>query len=80
MSTHVPQLEKDARLSIKFVAPTVIALGALDGDEEHASALELPAATTTEMPSATARSTALFKLGLKPPPMLMFATAGTPAT
>jgi hypothetical protein len=58
MSRHVPQLENDARASVDDVAPTVIADAALDGDELHALRLLLPAATTTVMPSATARSTA----------------------
>ena len=78
-STHWPQLENDARASIRFDAATVIALGALDGEYEHASALELPAATTMEMPSATARSMALFIDELNPPPILKLATAGIPA-
>ena len=79
MSTHVPQLENEARASIRFDAATVMAFGALDGEDEQASAFELPAATTIEMPSATARSIALFMLGLKPPPRLRLPTAGTPA-
>ena len=58
MSRHVPQLENDARASVEEVAPTVMAEAALEGDVVHASRLLLPAATTTVMPSATARSTA----------------------
>ena len=44
-STQVPKLEYDARASVDVVAPTVIALGARAGDELHAVALLLPAAT-----------------------------------
>ena len=79
MSRQVPQLENDARASVEDDAPTVMAEGALDGDELHASALLLPAATTMVMPSATARSTAALSDELNPPPKLMLATAGTPA-
>jgi hypothetical protein len=44
-STQVPKFEYEARASVEVVAPTVIALGARAGDEVHASALLLPAAT-----------------------------------
>ena len=53
-ATHGPKLEKLAKPSLMSVAPTTIALGALDGDAEHASALLLPAATTNVTPAATA--------------------------
>ena len=72
-------MENDARASVRFDAATVIALAALEGEYEQAFAFELPAATTIEMPSATARSMALFNEELKPPPILKLATAGTPA-
>ena len=49
------------------------------GETRQASAFSLPAATTTVMPSATARSTAAFSDGEWVPPRLMFRTAGTPA-
>jgi hypothetical protein len=45
MSTQGPKFEYDARASVFVVAPTVIALGALDGEDEHALALLFPAAT-----------------------------------
>ena len=78
MSTHVPQLENDARLSIDVDAATVMASAALAGDRVQASEFSLPAATTYVMPSATARTIAALMALLKPPPRLMFATAGTP--
>ena len=46
------------------VAATVMAAGALDGEDRHASAFEFPAATTMTMPSATARATASFRVAL----------------
>ena len=79
-STHEPKFEKLARRSVEPVAPTVIAKGALAGDTPHALALSLPAATTIVMPSATARAMAAFSVVENPPPKLMFATAGVPAT
>jgi len=53
-------LEYDARASEGVVAPTAIASGALDGEDEHASLCALPAATTTTMPAACAAATAAF--------------------
>src|SRR5439155_4196684 len=44
MSTHVPKLEKEARLSLMSVAPTVMAPGTRAGEKLHALALLLPAA------------------------------------
>ena len=79
-STHEPKFEKPARVSAEFVAPTVMAEGSLAGDTPHALALSLPAATTIVIPSATARATAAFNELDNPPPKLMFATAGVPAT
>jgi hypothetical protein len=78
MSRHDPKFEKLDRWSDEVVAPTVIAEGADAGERRHASTLSLPAATTTEIPSATARSTASFSDGDWAPPRLMFRTAGTP--
>ena len=43
ISTHVPKLEKLAFASVKLVAPTVIALGALAGDLVQASLFSFPA-------------------------------------
>ena len=58
------------------VDPTVSALAAEAGEAVQASVLELPAATTTLMPSATARSTASLRPWAVPPPRLMLSTAG----
>jgi hypothetical protein len=44
-SRHVPVLENDDRASVDVVAPTVIAAATRDGEELHAFALSLPAAT-----------------------------------
>ena len=68
-----------ARL-VAVLAATVIAPGALAGEVRHASEFSLPAATTMVMPSATARATASLMEALYPPPRLMLATAGWPAT
>src|SRR4051794_4975992 len=78
-STHGPQLEKLARTSVlplRPVAATVIADGADDGELPHASALELPAATTWVTPRAVDRATASLTAELRPPPRLMLATLG----
>ena len=45
ISRHAPKLENEARASAVVVAPTVSAVGTRAGDELHASALLLPAAT-----------------------------------
>jgi hypothetical protein len=50
VSTHVPQLLNDDLASELVVAPTVIAFGTKAGDVVQASALSLPAATTTGTP------------------------------
>lgn len=60
------------------MAATVIALPAEPGDESQASALSLPAATTTVTPSATSFVTRSFSAWLNSPVRLMFTTAGTP--
>jgi hypothetical protein len=44
-SRHVPKFENEARASVQAVAPTVIAAGVRAGDELHAFAVSLPAAT-----------------------------------
>jgi hypothetical protein len=50
MNKQPPTLEKEARVSLEVVAPTVMAEGAEAGDCAHASPpLLLPAATTTWM-------------------------------
>ena len=45
MSRHVPQFENEERASVLVVEPTVLAEGARAGEELHAFAFELPAAT-----------------------------------
>jgi len=45
ISRHVPKFEKDERASVFVVEPTVMAAAARAGEELHASALSLPAAT-----------------------------------
>ena len=45
MSTQLPKLEKEANLSVASVAPTVMALGSLDGELLQALAALFPAAT-----------------------------------
>ena len=57
-STQLPELEKPAKTSVLSDAATVMAFGALDGDELHASDAEFPAATTTVIPAAMAFCTA----------------------
>merc|ERR1719203_1393129 len=54
-----------------------MALGMKAGENEQASALLLPAATTTITPAFTAPSTACLNACRRPdPPKLMLATAG----
>src|SRR5262245_35567276 len=55
-----------------------MALGARDGEDAQASAFELPAATTTVMPSLVAPATAASTAVFAPPPRLMLSTAGPP--
>ena len=77
MSRHVPKFEYDARTSVRVVAPTVNAdTLLLAGDVVHASTFAFPAATTTVIPSAYARSIAEFKESLFVVPRLRFITAG----
>ncbi len=57
-------------------APTVIATGARAGDASHASAPELPAATTNGVPAATTRPTASSSAREGPPDAASSATAG----
>jgi hypothetical protein len=76
-SRQRPKFENEARASVMVVAPTVSAdVVALAGESVHASTFVLPAATTTVMPSAKARSTAELTDGLNAPPRLRFMTAG----
>jgi hypothetical protein len=76
MSRQLPQFEKDERASDDGVEPTVMASATRDGDELHASALLLPAATANGTPAFTALRTALSSVLEIPPPSDMFATAG----
>jgi hypothetical protein len=62
---------------VRVVAPTVIAETLLlAGEVVQASTFAFPAATTTVMPSAYARSIAEFKESLFVAPRLRFMTAG----
>jgi hypothetical protein len=61
------------------VDPTVIAAPTREGEELHAFALLLPAATAYETPSLIELFTALSKALFAPPPKLMLAIAGCPA-
>ncbi len=74
--THDPKFEKEAQPSLMVVAPVVIAVGVLDGDELHALAALLPAATAKTTPAAMEFVTAAFSADENDPPRLMLATAG----
>jgi len=77
MSMQLPQLLKLALASLLDVAATVMADGANAGEYWHASAFELPAATTTVTPASVARSIAVpTKLCVPRPPKLALMTAG----
>ncbi len=76
-SRQLPKFEKAARASASLDAPTVNADARFPaGEVAHASVFELPAATTTVIPSAYARSTADSRDGLSDVPRLRFKTAG----
>jgi hypothetical protein len=79
-SRHEPQFENDERVSLDVVAPTVSAFGVAEGEELHAFAFELPAATAYATPSAIEPVTASFRGWKYPPPRLMFATASSPGS
>jgi hypothetical protein len=78
-STHDPQLENEAFASVDVLAAEVIASVTLAGEKPHADALEFPAATAYETPSAMEFRTAWSSAMFAPPPRLMLATAGWPA-
>jgi len=78
ISTHGPQLEKVERESLLVVEPTVRASTALAGELKHASALSLPAATTTTTFAAWARATASFSIDERGPPRDIEITDGRP--
>src|SRR5947207_3470668 len=78
-STHCPQLENVAFVSVLSEAATVNAAGALAGDTLHASLLSFPAATTNVTPDLLALSTASLSVTLFPLRRLMLATAGLTA-
>jgi hypothetical protein len=68
ISRQVPKQLKLALASELSVAPTVIAEGTKAGENPQASALSLPAATTTTTPAFVTSSIAVFTEGLLPPP------------
>src|SRR6185503_1030099 len=72
-SKHVPKFEKEERASVVVVEPTVIALAARAGDELHAFALLLPAATAIVTPAFERLFTAVSRELEAPPPRLMLA-------
>jgi hypothetical protein len=76
----VPRFENDARASVDVVAPTVIASETREGEPLQAFALSLPAATAYATPSAIELRTAVSSADDAPPPRLMLAVAGCPAT
>ena len=78
ISRHEPKLEKEERSSVEVIEPTVMADGSPAGETVHALTFELPAATTNVTPSSTPRATARSRAAERGPPMLRFATAGTP--
>ena len=80
MSRHVPKFEYEARESVVVVAPTVIAAGVRAGENLQASRFEFPAAMAYVTPSLMELVTALSSAVDAPPPRLMLATAGAPAT
>lgn len=75
-SRQVPKFENEDLASLEVVEPTVIALAARAGDELHALALLLPAATAIATPAFDRLLTAVSSADEAPPPRLMFATAG----
>jgi hypothetical protein len=79
-SRQDPKLENDERASAEVVEPTVTASGSPAGEVWQALALLFPAATTKTTPSRTPFCTAISSAEDRPPPRLMLATAGVPAT
>ena len=75
ISTQGPKFENDAFASVFEVAPTVIAEAARAGEAVHASAFELPAATTTTIPAFVNLVTAASTVAEPDPPKDMFTTA-----
>jgi hypothetical protein len=76
MSTTLPKLENDDRVSVRVLDPTVIAAATRAGDELAAFAFELPAAIAYGTPELIELFTAVSSDVLTPPPRLMLATAG----
>ena len=76
ISRHVPKFENEERASVEVVEPVVIAFAARAGEELHAFALLLPAATAIVTPALLRLLTAVSSALETPPPKLMFATAG----
>jgi len=60
VATHGPKFEKDAGVSVASTAATVMAADAELGEDWHASAALLPAATTTTIPKSTSSFTSVF--------------------
>ncbi len=75
-STQGPKLLNDDFSSTRVVEPTDTTDDADAGEKRHASLLELPAATTTTTPEATAADTTLLNMSLFEPPRLMLTTHG----
>ena len=69
-------MEKEARLSLLSLAPTVIASTVRAGDVLHAVTFALPAAMTKTTPRPIALRTAVSSEVLAEPPRLILATAG----
>src|ERR1041385_7861576 len=70
-STHAPASDQLGARSLRSLAATVIAAATRAGDEPHASAPSLPAATEYATPSAIDRDTARSSAALTPPPRLL---------
>src|SRR5690348_13990142 len=73
-STHGPQFENVAFLSVLSLAATVNAAGARAGEKSQALLLLLPAATATNTPDSIRWCTASSSACVLPPPSDMFAT------
>lgn len=74
MSTQLPKLEKEDRLSEPSLLATVMAVGADAGDMVHALLLLFPADTTTTSPPCVICATASLRTWMKLPPRDMLMT------
>ena len=77
-SLQTPKFEYAASSSTLVDAATVMTSATLPGLYKQLSALSLPAAATTVMPSVIIDCTALSNVAEAGPPRLMFTTAGVP--